>query len=112
MRALLTATALSLLTIAALAASPEVESALKVFQALRTDPTRLKAFCEVMQIEQENSGRENPLLEAKLDKLLDELGADFKAALETAEHVEPASEDGKILDAALDQLSDECPGRT
>ena len=83
-----------------------------MFHALRTDPTRLSVFCELMQIEQENSGRANPLLEAKMDKLLDELGSDFKAALETAEHVEPASEDGKILDAALDQLSDECPERT
>jgi hypothetical protein len=87
------------LTIAALAASPEVESAL-------ADANRLKAFCEVMQTEQENSGMTDPLLEAKMDKLLDELGADFKAARETAGSIDPTSDDGKVLDAALDQLSD------
>jgi hypothetical protein len=110
MRALLTATALTLLIIAALAASPEVESALKVFQTIGADANRLKAFCEVMQIEQEHSGRADPLLEAKMDKLLDELGADFKAAWETAGSIDPTSDDGKVLDAALDQLSDKCPG--
>jgi hypothetical protein len=68
---------------------------------------RLKAFCEVMQIEQEHSGRAD--LEAKMDKLLDELGADFKAAWETAGSIDPTSDDGKVLDAALDQLSDKCP---
>jgi hypothetical protein len=44
-----------------------------------------------------------------MDKLLDELGADFKAAWETAENIDPAADDGKVLSAALDQLSDKCP---
>ena len=99
----------ALLIIAALAASPEVESALKVFRTIGADANRLKAFCEVMQTEQENSGKADPLLEAKMDKLLDELGADFKAAWETAGSIDPTSDDGKVLDAALDQLSDKCP---
>jgi hypothetical protein len=109
MRALAAAIVLSLLTIGALAASPEVEAALKAFQTAGTDATRLKTFCELMQTEQENADRADPLLEAKMDKLLDELGADFKAAWETAENIDPASDDGKILDAALDRLSDKCP---
>src|SRR5437868_4042900 len=100
MRALLTATTLALLTIAALAASPEVESALKVFQTIAADANRLKAFCEVMQTEEENSGKADRRLEAKMDKLLDELGADFKAAWETAGSIDPTSDDGKVLDAA------------
>jgi hypothetical protein len=109
MRALAAAIALSFLTIAALAASPEVKAALKAFQTAGADANRLKAFCELMQTEQENALRADPLLEAKMDKLLDELGADFKAAWETAEDIDPASDDGKVLDAALDQLSDKCP---
>jgi hypothetical protein len=36
-----------------------------------------------------------------MDKLLDELGADFKAAWETAGSIDPTSDDGKVLDAAL-----------
>jgi hypothetical protein len=81
-----------------------------VFQSIGADANRLKAFCEVMQIEQEHSGRAD--LEAKMDKLLDELGADFKAAWEAAGSIDPTSDDGKLLDAAIDQLSDKCPGRT
>jgi len=112
MRALAAAIALSFLTIAALAASPEVESALKAFQTLGTDANRPKTFCELMQTEQENALRADPLLEAKMDKLFDELGADFAAAWATAEGIDPASDDGKVLDAALERLSDKCPGRT
>jgi predicted HAD superfamily Cof-like phosphohydrolase len=109
MRALAAAIALSFLTIAALAASPEVEAALKAFQTAGTDANRLKTFCELMQTDQQNEKGADPILEAKMGKLLDELGADFKAAWETAEDIDPASDDGKVLNAALDQLSDKCP---
>jgi hypothetical protein len=101
MRALAAAIALLLMSVFALASSPEVEAALKVFQTVGTDANRLRAFCELMQTEEENAEKAGPFVEAKMDKLLDELGADFKAAWETAEDVDPASEDGKVLDAAL-----------
>ena len=109
MRALAAAIALTLLTIAALAAGPEVEAALKAFQTAGTDANRLKMFCELMQTEQQNAEKPDPVLEAKMDKLLDELGADFKAAWETVEDIDPASDDGKVLNAAVDRLSDKCP---
>jgi hypothetical protein len=44
-----------------------------------------------------------------MDKLLDQLGADFKTAWDTAETINEASEDGKVLNAALDRLEDRCP---
>ena len=44
MRALAAAIALSLLTVAALTASPEVEALLKAFQTIGADTNRLKAF--------------------------------------------------------------------
>ena len=109
MRALPAVIALSLLTICALAASPQVEAALKAFQTAGTDANRLKMFCELMQTEQQNAEKPDPVLEAKMDKLLDELGADFKAAWETAEVIDPSSDDGKVLNDALDRLSDKCP---
>jgi hypothetical protein len=109
MRTLAATIALPLLTIAALAASPEVESALKAFQTAGTEANRLKMFCELIQTDKQLAERADPALEAKMDKLLDELGADFKAAWETAENVYPASDDDKVLSAALDQLSDKCP---
>jgi len=107
MRALATAIALLLLTVA-LAASPEIEAAVKVFQTLGTDPNRLKTFCELIEIEQENEENAGPLLATKMDKMLDELGADFKATWKSVEDIDPASEDGKILYAALDRLLEKC----
>jgi hypothetical protein len=101
MRILAAAIALSFLAIAALAASPEVEAALKAFQTAGADANRLKTFCELMQVDQQNALKADPLLEAKMDKLLDELGADFKAAWETVDDIDPASDDGKVLNTAL-----------
>ena len=65
----------------------------------------LRAFCELMKIDEQNAAKTDPVLEASLDQL----GADFKAAWDTAETIDEASEDGKILDAALDRLSERCP---
>ena len=109
MRALATAIALSLLTTAALTASPEVEAAIKVFQAVGSDPSQLKTFCELMQIDDKMDEKADPSLEAQVDEMLDKLGPDFKAAWETVEDIDPASDDGKILNAAVDRLSDKCP---
>jgi hypothetical protein len=53
-----------------------------------------------------------PILEVRMDKLLDELGADFKEAWDSAESIDPASEDGKALHGALDELSGKCPQGT
>jgi hypothetical protein len=108
MRALAAAIALSLLTIAALAASPQVEAALNAFRTVGTDANRLKTFCELMEIEEENQEKAATSVEAKMDKLLDELGADFKAAWKSVEDVDPASDDGTVLYAALNQLLEKC----
>ena len=47
MRALVSAITLFLVTTPALAASPQVEAAVKVLQAVGADPNRLKTFCEL-----------------------------------------------------------------
>jgi hypothetical protein len=109
MRALVVPIALSLMTIPALGANPQVEAAVKAFQTVDSDANRMKTFCELMRIDEQNAQKADPFLEAKMDKLLDELGADFKAAWDFAETVDQASEDGKVLNAALDRLSDRCP---
>ena len=110
MRALAVPIALSLMTItAALAASAQIEAAVKVIQTVGTDASRLQIFCELMRIDEQNAGKADPVLEARMDKLLDQLGADFKAAWDTAETIDEGSEDGKVLNAALDRLEDRCP---
>ena len=105
-RAVAAAIALSLLTVAMVSASPQVEAALKAFQTIGADTSRLRAFCELMQVEEENA--ETTSGKAKINRLLDELGPDFKSAWKTAEDIDPASDDGKVLFAALDRLFDKC----
>jgi hypothetical protein len=109
MRALAAAFALALIATPALAASPQVDAAVKVFQTVAADAAKLKAFCEMMKIEEQMGDKADPALEAQFDKLLDQLGADFKIAWAAVEAVDENSPDGKVLSAALDQLDEKCP---
>jgi hypothetical protein len=53
---------------------------------------------------------EDPVLQAQIDKLVEQLGADFKAAWEALEEADETTPDGQALNAALDELSEKCPG--
>jgi len=109
MRAFAMPLALSLMMAPSLGASSQVEAAITAFRTVDSDANRLKTFCELMQIDEQNEKQANPSLEAKMDKLLIELGADFETAWELVEDTDPASEDGKVLSAALDRIADRCP---
>ena len=109
MRALSVATMLLLITTPTLAASPKVESALNVLQAVGADANKLKAFCALMKLDEKLEGKEDAALLGQVDKLLDQLGVDFKVAWTTIEDTEEQSPDGRALSAAVDQLEDKCP---
>jgi selenocysteine lyase/cysteine desulfurase len=112
MRALAAATALFLIATPALAASPQVEAAVKVLQAIGSDPARLDRFCKVMKIV-EGIQERIERLEARITSSLDQaLGEHFKAYREAAKKIEDdedESADSKALTTALDDLSDKCP---
>jgi hypothetical protein len=109
MRALAAATALFLIATPALAASPQVEAAVKVFQAVAADANKLKTFCEMLKIDEQMGDKDDPALIAQIDKLIDQLGANFKVAWTAVEAIDENSPDGKVLKAAVDQLEDKCP---
>jgi hypothetical protein len=114
MRALVTATALSIITASvisapAFAASPKVEAAIKVFQAVGADANKLKIFCEIIKIDDQMGTKEDAAKTAQIDKLSDQLGPDFAAAWDTAEDTDDDSPDGKALNDVLDQVSAKCP---
>ena len=109
MRALSMATMLLLITTPTLAASTKVESALNVLQAVGADANKLKAFCELMKLDEKLEGKEDPALEGQVNKLFDQLGPDFKVAWATIEDTDEHSPDGRALSAAMDQLEDKCP---
>jgi hypothetical protein len=41
--------------------------------------------------------------------LIERLGPDFKTAWQLVESIDDESADGKVLNAAVDELSDKCP---
>ena len=88
MRALAAAMALFLVTSSALAANPKVENALKVLQDISRDPAKMKTFCEMMVINKKMGDKEDPVLEAQIDKLADQLGPAFKAAWDAIDDIE------------------------
>jgi hypothetical protein len=112
MRALAAAVALSLVTAPALAASPQVEAAIKALEAIGADAKRLDRFCKVMEVVEGLQDRIDQL-ETEMANSLDQLlGADFKAAREAVRKIEEEAQesaDAKALNAAMDQLSDKCP---
>ena len=108
MRALPAAMMLLLITTPTLAASPKAESAIKVLQAVGTDANKLKAFCQLMKLDEKLEGKEDLVLEGQVDKLLDQLGTDFKIAWNTIEDTDEHSPDGRALSAAMDQLEAKC----
>jgi len=111
MRAL-TIAMLLLITTPTLAASPEAESALSVLRAVGADANKLKAFCELMKLDEKlEEGKQDQDLEGQANKLVDQLGADFKVAWATIEDTDEDSPDGRALSAAIDQLEDRCPKR-
>jgi hypothetical protein len=108
MRALAVPIVLSLVSIPALAASPQTEAAVKVFQTVGTDANRMKTFCELMQLDEKIGGKKDAVVQAEIDKLIDGLGPDFKTAWQLVESIDDESADGKVLNAAVDELSDKC----
>ena len=110
MRALPAAMMLLLITTPTLAASPKVEGAIKVLQAVGADANKLKTFCELMDVDKKLGDKQDPVLEAQMNKLLDQLGAEFQGAWDVVEDTDERSPDGRALSAALDQLEDKCRG--
>jgi hypothetical protein len=108
MRVLASAISVCLVIAPAVAASPRVDAAVTVFQAAGSDAKRLKTFCEMIQIDEKLAEKEAPALQAQLDKLLDQLGADFKDAWNAVEDIDENSADGKALSSAFDQLEKKC----
>jgi hypothetical protein len=95
----------------ALAASANVESAVKTFEAVGNDAGKLKTYCEMSKLMSTGDDEDESKAEA-LDKQMQgymkELGDDFETAFEAGADLDPDSEDGKAYDAALDGLDGKC----
>lgn len=95
--------------VAVSAADPKVDKAISVLRKIGSDPGKLKIYCEMSDVVDALGDGEDPALEAKIDRYIDQLGPDFEEAWDTIEETDENSADGKRLDDALDALEDQCP---
>jgi hypothetical protein len=100
-----------------LAASPQVDGAIKTIQALGADAAKMKAFCDLVDLQPDDEDKagaaaveekEDPALAKQEDTLLTQLGADFEAAWDAGEELDENSADGKEYGAAVDALAEKC----
>ena len=91
----------------ALAASPKIEEAIKLFNAVAADPARLKIYCDMDEILAAVGDKDDPKIDTEIDGYIDRLG-DFATAWEAGEDLDENSPDGKAFNAALDALTAKC----
>ena len=90
------------------AVSAKVDAAVKTFKSVATDPNKLKVYCEMDETMKSAGDKEDKALDAKIDGYMKQLGPDFETAWSAGENVDDKSDDGKALNAALDELSAKC----
>ncbi len=83
-RAIVACCAACLGAYAVLAASPEVESAIKAFKAVAADPAKLSAFCTMTRtLDGHRRQDDEDVADAKVAELIKQLGPEFEAAWKT-----------------------------
>jgi hypothetical protein len=103
-------------TSAVLAASPQVNAAIKAIQAAGTDTAKMEVFCDLIDLlddAEDKAGpaaadKEDPALEKQEDILLTQLGSNFEVAWDVGGELDEKSADGKEYNAAVDALAEKC----
>ena len=107
-RALAACIAACLVASPALAASPKIDSAIKVFKAVAADANKLKTYCAMTKVMDAAADKDDPKLDAQIEGYMKQLGPDFTTAWNAAEGLDENSADGKAYNAAVDDLSGKC----
>lgn len=93
---------------AALAASPQVDTAIKAIQKVGNDPEKLKLFCQLNKLLQEAGDKEDAATQKQIEDLVTKIGSDFGAAWDVGDELDENSPDGQEFYAAVDTLADKC----
>ena len=105
----------------AIAASPEVDKAIKTIQSATADPAKLKLFCGVSDDDDEEEAadakdakadateeKDDPAEEKQAADNLKKLGADFAAAWAVGEKLADDSPDAKEFATAVEAITAKC----
>jgi hypothetical protein len=92
-----------------MAASPEIEAAMKTLTAMSNDPARLKLYCDLQTEIGAMGEKEDPVAEERIEGMIKQLGADFEKAWTAADALDESSADAKEFYAFIDQIEGKCP---
>ena len=101
-------TAVTLSTGVSLAASPQVETAIKSIEAVANDAGKLKLFCDLNKLLQEAGDKEDAATQKQIEDLITRIGSDFGAAWDVGDELDENSPDGQAFYAAVDTLAEKC----
>jgi hypothetical protein len=94
---------------------PTIADAKKLVQTISSNPTKLKAYCDMgkiqEQVEQAQQKKDNKALEAlsaMSNSLLQQIGPEYVKMMEGLDEVDPDSKEGKQFAAAFDPLDKRC----
>ncbi len=107
-RILVAALAASFASSPVFAASPKVDSAIKLFKAMAGDNARMKTFCEMTKVMSQAGEKEDKAADAKIDALMKQLGPDFEKAWAAGDDIAENSPDAKDYHGAMDDLMKKC----
>lgn len=92
------------------AASPRVEAATKAFAKIESDPAKFQAFCALIKELRaaHDDAVKSEALDKQMDQLLRSIGPDVFLAWDLAGEIDPQTEDGAALEAAVDAIEGKC----
>jgi hypothetical protein len=94
-----------------LAASPQVEAAMKTLRAVGSDPGKLKIYCDIQKATEALGEKEDQKAEEQIDAMTKQLGPDFEKAFASVENLDENSADAKDFYKVVDELDDKCTKR-
>lgn len=103
----------------AIAASPEVDKAIKTIQSATADPAKLKLFCLVAEDDEDETPdakdakaapeeKDDPAEEKQAADALKQLGGDVAAALAVGEKLADDSPDATAFATAMEAITAKC----
>lgn len=93
----------------AVAASPEIEAAIKTLKAIGSDPAKMRTFCELSKVVVAIGDKDDPEADKQIETFLKQLGSDFEAAWNAGDDLDENSADAKEYYAVVDALEEKCP---
>ncbi len=92
-----------------MAASPEIEAAMKTLSAMANDPARLKLYCDLQTEIAAMGEKEDQAAEDRIEGMIKQLGPDFEKAWTAADALDESSADAKEFYAFIDNIEGKCP---